>query len=333
VPLLKAILALGSLGFILGLALALAYIRLAVRTDPRKEKILEILPGSNCGACGYAGCEGYATRLLDEDAPSNLCTPGGEEVARGLAEVLGVEVEEVEKRVAVLRCKGGREEVKSDFTYLGLENCRAAYLVHGGSKTCKYGCIGLGTCAAVCPFNAITMGQDGLPAIAEERCTGCGLCVEACPVGVIHFAPLVQKVYVGCSSHDKGKVTRKVCTVGCIACKVCEKNCPYDAIHVTDDLAEIDYSKCTSCGICVHKCPTKSIVDKVKVRPYAMIGLNCDGCGKCVEVCKFKAIEGEAGERHKVLREECIGCGLCFEVCEPKAITMVGALGHKEKTS
>lgn len=328
----KAVVTLGSLGFALGLALALAYLRLAVRVDPRLAKVLEILPGTNCGACGYAGCEKYAEELVNSDVPANLCAPGGQEVARKLAEVLGVELKEVQRRVAVLACQGGRAEMKDAFRYYGLENCRAAHLVHGGSKSCMYGCLGLGTCVEVCPFGAIKMGANGLPIIDETLCTACGLCVEACPVHIIHLVPFPQKVYMGCASHDKGKDTRKICSVGCIACKICEKSCPYDAIHVVDDLAVIDYSKCTSCGICVHKCPTKSIVDRVKVRPYAIIGLNCNGCGECVKVCQFKAIEGELNQRHKVLRERCIGCGLCFQVCEPKAITMAGALGHKEKT-
>lgn len=329
----KAILTLGSLGFVLGLALALAYLKLAVKVSPKLEKILEVLPGTNCGACGYAGCEGYAQNLATSEAPVNLCAPGGQQVAQNLAEILGVELKEVERKAAVLGCQGGKKEVDDHFLYHGMENCRAAYLVHGGPKSCVYGCLGLGTCVEVCPFAAIKLSNNGLPIIDENLCTGCGLCVDACPVGIIHLVPFPQKIYVGCSSHDKGKETRKVCPVGCIACKICEKSCPYDAIHVLDNLAEIDYTKCTSCGICVHKCPTKSIVDKVKVRPYAIIGMNCDGCGECLEVCQFKAIEGKPQERHKVIKERCIGCGLCFQVCKPKAITMAGALGHKERAT
>ncbi len=316
----------------LGLALALAYLKLAVRADPKLENILQILPGSNCGACGYAGCEGYAKSLATSEAPANLCTPGGKDVIQQLAEVLGVEAKEVEQKVAVLGCRGGGKKVDDSFIYYGLENCRAAHLVHGGPKSCTYGCLGLGTCVSVCPFSAMKLDDNLLPVIDENLCTGCGLCVDACPVGIIYLVPFPQKVYVGCSSHDKGKKTRKTCSVGCIACKICEKSCPYDAIHVVSNLAEIDYSKCVSCGICVHKCPTKSIVDKVKVRPYAIIGTNCDGCGECLKVCQFKAIEGKPQERHKVIRERCVGCGLCFQVCKPKAITMAGALGHKQKT-
>lgn len=330
---LKAILTLGSLGFALGLALALAYLKLAVKVNPQLKKILEILPGTNCGACGYAGCEGYAQGMANSEAPVNLCAPGGGEVAQRLAEALGVELKDIEQKVAILKCQGGKAEVGNSFLYYGVENCRAAYLVHGGPKSCVYGCLGLGTCVEVCPFDAIKLGDNCLPIIDENLCTGCGLCVDACPVNIIALIPFPQKIYVGCSSYDKGKETRTICSVGCIACKICEKSCPYDAIHVIDNVAEIDYSKCTSCGICVHKCPTKSIVDKVKVRPYAIIGINCNGCGECLKVCQFKAIEGQPQKRHKIIRERCIGCGSCFQVCQPKAITMAGALGHTERAA
>jgi electron transport complex protein RnfB len=166
--------------------------------------------------------------------------------------------------------------------------------------------------------------------IDPKKCTGCGNCVEACPVQIIELVSTDMKVHIRCSSHDKGKRAKEVCKVACIACQLCVKKCPSEAIHMEDDLAVIDYGKCTNCGICAAVCPTKAIVDDIKARPKAVIGGKCEGVGKCKEVCPVKAVEGEPGERHEIVRGKCIGCGLCLEACPTRAITMVGALGHQK---
>ncbi|MFC1658849.1 4Fe-4S binding protein, partial [Candidatus Omnitrophota bacterium] len=155
---------------------------------------------------------------------------------------------------------GAGKKVKDRFQYNGLEDCIAANLVMCGQKECIYGCLGFGTCARICPFDAITMSDEGLPVVDVQKCTACGKCVQACPKELFSLAKVVSKVHVLCSSHDTGADTRRVCPVGCIACRKCEKACSVDAIHVIDNLAVIDYDKCTSCGECVTVCPVKCII-------------------------------------------------------------------------
>lgn len=331
----SAILSLGGLGLLLGGFLALAYRKLGVKLDPRQKAILDALPGANCGACGFPGCESYAEMVAAGKAEPDLCPVGGGEVAQKIGEILGVEVEAKEPIVAVCLCAGGVDQVGEKYTYLGLGDCRAACLLAEGNKACRFGCIGLDTCEEACPFGAIKMNESKLPIIDEEKCTGCGICVDICPKGLFQLIPRPQKVYIACSSRDPGKVVRKICEVGCVACGVCVKSCPYDAITMEHNLAVIDYSKCENCGICVYKCPTKSIVDKLPARPKAFIGTECTGCELCKELCPTKpiAITGEKGEHHKVNLKLCIGCGLCFEKCPEKAITMAGALGYTQEAA
>lgn len=328
---LTAILSVGGLGLIFGVGLALAAKRFAVRVDPRVEEILEALPGANCGACGYAGCLGFAQAVVEGKAPVDGCMPGGAAVARELGKIMGEEVGEGIKKTAFVQCRGGRDKAKQKFSYQGLENCGAASLISGGPKACRYGCLGFGDCVKVCPFDAIRMGEDGIPVVDDEKCTGCGLCVQACPRRIITLLPTSQKVFVGCISKDKGGLVRKTCTVGCIGCGICAKKCPSEAITIEDNYAWFDYDKCINCGICAYVCPTKAIVDKVKARPKASIGTACTGCGICKEICPAKAISGEKDSRHRVDMEKCIGCGLCFEKCPVRAISMVGALGWVEE--
>jgi electron transport complex protein RnfB len=328
---LTAILSVGGLGLIFGVGLALAAKRFAVRVDPRVEEILEALPGANCGACGYAGCLGFAQAVVEGKAPVDGCMPGGAAVARELGKIMGEEVGEGIKKTAFVQCRGGRDKAKQKFSYQGLENCGAASLISGGPKACRYGCLGFGDCVKVCPFDAIRMGEDGIPLVDDEKCTGCGLCVQACPRRIITLLPTSQKVFVGCISKDKGGLVRKTCTAGCIGCGICAKKCPSEAITIEDNYAWFDYDKCINCGICAYVCPTKAIVDKVKARPKASIGTACTGCGICKEICPAKAISGEKDSRHRVDMEKCIGCGLCFEKCPVRAISMVGALGWVEE--
>jgi len=252
------ILTLGFLGLVFGVGLAIASKRLAVQVDPRLDKIHGLLPGSNCGACGGAGCFGFAEALLSGKANIDACRVSEEKIKEQIAKLLGKKVEKKVKRVAVLHCNGGTK-VKDRFLYQGIEDCPAANLVLGGQKECVFGCLGFGACAKVCPFGAIRMSDQGLPIIDKNKCKACNKCVEACPKKLFSLVSATHNIYVACSSHDIGKDTKAVCPVGCIACRLCEKACKFDAIHVIDNLAVIDYNKCTSCGECVKVCPMKTI--------------------------------------------------------------------------
>jgi RnfABCDGE-type electron transport complex B subunit len=325
----RSIIALSAMAALFGAILAVASRIFAVKRDPRVEKLVEVLPGANCGACGYPGCQGYAEAAVKAGV-APVCPPGGPDVAKEVAEILGGEAAEVVPKVAVVHCRGGISSAERRLEYDGIHDCRAAVLVGGSEKACVFGCLSLGTCREVCPFGAVTIDDEGIVHIDPKACTGCGACVEACPVGIIELVSTDMKVHIRCSSHDKGKKAKEVCKVACIGCQLCVKKCPSDAIRMEDDLAVIDYEKCTNCGICAAVCPTKAIVDDIRARPKAVIGGKCEGVGKCKEVCPVKAIEGEPGERHEISREKCIGCGLCLEACPTKAIGMVGALGHQK---
>ncbi len=330
--LLKSVVSLTGLAAGFGAILAYASRVFIVHHDPRVEQIVGVLPGANCGACGFAGCQGFADAVVKGTAPEDsFCPPGGNETMVKIAEIMGTAHAQVVPNVAVVHCAGGCSNSVQRVRYEGLEDCRAAVLVGGSPKACVFGCLGLGTCRTVCPFGAITLDEEGLVHVDTKRCTGCGKCVEACPVRIIELVPRDMRVHVRCSSHDKGPAAKKVCTVACIACQLCVKRCPHGAIHMDDNLAVIDYAKCTNCGICAAVCPTKAIVDEVKARPKALIGSRCEGKGLCKEVCPVKAIQGEPGQRHEVARDACIGCGLCLDACPTRAITMVGALGPQKE--
>jgi len=333
VGLLKSIAGLGGLSLVFGVILAIAFRKLAVKTSEAEKKIRELLPGGNCGACGYPGCDAYAAALITEkgEVPANLCPVGGSETIRQISEILGMEVVETEPQVCVLRCRGGHDQAVEKFDYVGPGDCRSNYILLGGNKACEYGCLGGGHCVEVCPFNAIRMGPHKLPVIDREKCTACGICIKECPRQVLELIPKTQLIFLACKTLDKGKAVKNVCKVGCIGCTICVKACPYEgAIVMEGSLPKQDYAKCVSCGICFAKCPTKSFIDKAKARPYAIISSKCDGCAECMKVCQFKAIEGEPGKRHSIIKDKCIGCGRCFEVCPIKVITMAGALGYAE---
>jgi electron transport complex protein RnfB len=259
---LGAILTIGGIGLISSLGLGLAAKKFAVEIDPKVEAIEKILPGANCGACGFTGCHGFAEALAAGEASASGCFAGGDSVASALSELLGVEARPVEKMVARLRCQGGIDKAKRKYQYIGINDCQAAALVAGGDKACAFGCLGLGSCVGVCPVNAISISPEGLAVVDEELCISCGKCVAICPKNVIQLVPQKQQVLVLCNSTEKGKLVREQCQVGCIACMLCKKVCPVDAVTVENFLSRIDPEKCNLCGECVKKCPTKCILTK-----------------------------------------------------------------------
>jgi len=255
---LTAILVLGTLGLIFGVGLAVASKTLAVKSDPRLEQIHGLLPGSNCGACGGAGCFGLAEEIMSGKKSANACRVASDKVREMIAAIIGQKLEKAVSRIAALHCYGGNK-VKNRFHYSGLRDCVAANLLFGGEKECVYGCLGFGTCVEVCPFDAIIMTEEGIPSVDKKKCKACNRCVEICPKKLFELTPETHPVYVACSSCDTGKNTRGACSVGCISCGKCEQVCPADAIHVINNLASIDYKKCTSCQACVKACPVKTI--------------------------------------------------------------------------
>ena len=185
---------------------------------------------------------------------------GGNATAQAVAGVLGISLEPKTELVAFVGCRAGRSTARMIYEYEGVENCQAANLLFGGDKACAWGCLGLGSCERACPFDAIHVNADGLAVVDRSKCTSCAKCVAACPRHLIDMVPKSQDVLVACKNHDRGKKAKDVCPIACTACKICEKNCPDDAIHVLDNLAVIDFPKCTQCGTCVEKCPQASII-------------------------------------------------------------------------
>jgi len=318
---------LAALGIVFGVALAIVAARFVVKADPKVEKVRDVLPGANCGACGFAGCMGYAEAVAgNPDVAVSLCAPGKAAVAEKIAEITGKKAEKMEPKIARVFCQGGTSLSQRKFIYTGVQDCTAAVLAAGGGKSCEYGCLGYGTCMRACPFDAITMSADDLPIINKEKCTACGKCVAACPKQVIELALMSKAVVISCHSRDKGLEVKKKCQVGCIACGICVRTCPVEAIKVDNNLARIDHSKCIVCGLCVKKCPTSAIHDFIPMRPRAQIDpAKCAGIDACSKVCPVNAISGDPKAVHLVDQSKCIGCGMCAARCPKQAIDMVSA--------
>ncbi len=256
---LYAILVLGIMGGVFGLVLAVASRVFYVEKDARLEPVTEALPGANCGGCGYSGCAGYAQAIIDGTAKLGLCASGGKESADKIAAIMGMESVDMERQVALVKCRGVHASKKG--RYEGIMDCEAAAKLAGnGPNNCAYGCLGFGNCTRVCPEGAISL-KGGVAWVDHEKCVGCMACAAACPRGIIEAIPYSQDIVVACSSKEKGAALRKFCDIGCIGCKMCEKTCQNDAIHVTDNLAHIDYTKCISCSACAEKCPRHLIAD------------------------------------------------------------------------
>ncbi|HSB31827.1 MAG TPA: 4Fe-4S binding protein [Candidatus Sulfobium mesophilum] len=322
VPLIKwTLVFLAGMGTVFGIGIAFAAKRFAVQIDPRVEKVKDHLAHAHCGACGYAGCEQYAEAVVNKpEVAPNLCIPAGAKGAEAVALITGKKAEIREPQFARIMCQGGCSKSVKRFKYEGVQDCRAAILAGGGDKACRYGCLGYGTCSRVCPFGAISMTDDNLPFVDITKCTGCRKCEQACPTKVIEVLPASRQVLVTCHSKDKGGDTRKNCEIGCIACGICVKVCPFDAPSVTNNLSRIDLDKCKVCGLCVTKCPTKAISDFIPQRPKAFVMDNCIGCQICAKVCPVNAPSGEMKKMHVIDKDRCIGCGICTAKCPVQAI-------------
>lgn len=247
-----------GLGLFFGIALAVASKVFAVKTDERIPKIVDALPGANCGGCGFSGCSALAENIVSGKAGCNACSAGGDEVAARISEIMGVPAEKAVRRRAQVRCSGGTNNAKLRYLYEGAADCLSASKLIGGDKLCPFGCIGLGSCVSACKFGAISVA-DGVARVDPDKCRACGACAAKCPKHLIRVIPADSVYYVGCMNHEKGADARSHCAAACIGCRMCEKVCPAGAIRVTDSLAEIDYTKCTACGACAEKCPRKII--------------------------------------------------------------------------
>ena len=250
----------GGTGLFIGVFLGIAGKKFAVEVDENEEAILGVLPGNNCGGCGFAGCSGLAAAIAKGEAEIDSCPVGGAPVAAKIGEIMGQEVEEGVRKVAFVKCGGDCSKAKTDYTYTGLEDCTMMNFVqNGGPKSCNFGCLGYGSCVKVCPFDAVHI-IDGVAVIDKEACKACSKCIAACPKHLIEMVPYEQTHRVRCNNQEKGKAVISACDVGCIAWRMCEKVCETGAITVEDNIAHINYEKCTNCGKCAEKCPKKIIV-------------------------------------------------------------------------
>jgi len=244
-----------AVGLLFGILLALFIRFFGVEENEKEKRIRAALPGINCGACGYKGCNDYAEALAKGVARPNLCVPGADATARELSEILGVEVEKAKDVVAFVHCNGVCDAATYKSAYDGIASCKARAMIYGGPKACTYGCLGCGDCAKVCISHAISV-ENGVARVDTSRCVGCGMCAKECPKHIISMIPQEAATVVYCSSKDKGANARRACKNACIGCKKCERVCPEQAITVKDNCAVIDYTKCTGCGICTEGCPT-----------------------------------------------------------------------------
>jgi electron transport complex protein RnfB len=246
-------------GLILGLFLGFMGKKFAVEVDQKEIDVRAELPGNNCGGCGYAGCDALAKAIAAGEAEVGACPVGGEPVAKKIADIMGAEVGNTRRMTAFVKCAGECDKTNETYRYTGVEECTVMpFVPNGGSKSCTYGCMGYGSCVKACPFDAIHV-INGVAVVDKKKCKACGKCVAVCPRNLIELIPYDAKEVVKCSSKDKGKDVMAACQVGCIGCMMCTKQCEFDAIKVENNIAHIDYDKCTGCGKCAEKCPKKII--------------------------------------------------------------------------
>ena len=259
ITLIIAIATMGGLGFIFAGGLALADKKLRVEENPLIGKVNEALPGANCGACGKAGCYDFAVNVVEGSAQVNGCPVGGDETAKAVAEIMGVEAGTTVKMLPVVMCKGGNSEaVKKMAAYYGPLSCSATHIVAGGDKLCYYGCLGGGDCVEACPFGAMVMDDNGLPTVIPELCTSCTMCVQSCPRDIIEMHPEDRDVFILCKNHDDPKTSKDVCKVACLGCGICARKSD-GGIEMVDNLGVIHYDKLDPEKIPFDKCRTGAL--------------------------------------------------------------------------
>ena len=251
-------LVIGLVGLVLGLALVTASKKFYVEVDDRVTQVRDCLRGSNCGACGYAGCDAVAEAIVKGEARVDACPGNSTENIAKIAAILGKEAIDQDPQCAYVQCAGTCEVTKAKAEYVGISDCRAAVLSGLPYMSCEYGCLGLGSCVKVCPQGAISI-KDGIAVVNPRLCVGCGLCAKTCPKGIIGMHDRTTKVAVRCSNKNKGPAVKKACSAGCIGCGICVKQCEQGAVTLENNLSRVDPEKCVACGKCVEKCPTKSI--------------------------------------------------------------------------
>ena len=251
----------GIVGLLIGIVLVIASRVFYVKVDEKQQEVRELLPGANCGGCGFAGCDACAEAIAQGKAPANACPVGGPALAKQVAIVMGMDpaAAGAKQMVAFVKCSGTCDKAIKKYEYHGLLDCNALSVVPGaGDKGCEFGCMGYGACVKVCKFDAMHI-VDGIAKVDEDKCTGCQACTKTCPQHIIAMVPKGAPYKVQCSSHKRGKDVKSVCQAGCIGCTLCTKQCKFDAIHMDNNVAVIDYDKCTGCGACAAKCPVKVI--------------------------------------------------------------------------
>jgi RnfABCDGE-type electron transport complex B subunit len=252
---------LGGVGMTFGALIALANARFRVETDPRLDELTDLLPGANCGACGYAGCRAFAEAVISGATPPATCTVMSADEREDVAGLLGVDAGAANRRVARLLCAGGSDVAGRKAAYTGIQSCAAAVAVAGGGKSCSWGCVGFADCAVACDFDAITMSATDLPVVDPEKCTACNDCVEACPLGLFALMPVDTHLLVQCRNLLEGDAAEAVCSVACTGCKRCAQDAAPGLIEIRQGLAVIDYQQIElENPAALERCPTGAIV-------------------------------------------------------------------------